>query len=397
MTTPRERARREGVPESQLQYYPDDEQGWDDANESRNNTHLALVRQEPTAEEAAAAAVDNLIKTHVQGGTWLNRKEFPPMQWAIPQLIPEGYSLLVGPPKAGKSWFVASLAMAAAERDGGTALGSIPVPFRPVLYFALEDGDRRLQARCRAITGRKYIPEYFMRVLEVADLRELITIAECMQDKYKGHPLLIIVDTLGKVAPPKLGGETQFSADYKLGSILQRLAKRSPGTSVLAVHHNNKGEHSDFIQAASGTQGVTAACDAILVMSRARGSNDAILSITGRDIEQETEYALESVNGTWTLKGGDFETAESSAGAVRAAQVEAAQVAKYGDRTSAVLDAVATIVAEEGKEYATPKEVAEEAGISNNDASTYLRRLVHSGQLIKHGRGSYRPANKFDT
>lgn len=352
------------------------------------------TRVDITPEEASEQAVERLVHKRVRAGDWLNKQQFPPLQYTVPQILPEGYGLLVGPPKAGKSWFVAGIALAVAEQQSGVALGSINVPFRPVLYFALEDGDRRLQDRCRAIAGRDYIPQYFMRVLDVRDLTELITIAEAMQDRYPKHPMLIIVDTLGKIAPAKSGGQTQFDADYKLGSALQRLAKRVPGTTVLAVHHNNKGDHADFIQAASGTQGVTAACDAILVLSRARGSNEAILEVTGRDLENETAYALVSDKGHWKLKGGDFQTAEDAAGEVRAAQAEAAQTAKYGDRSNAVVEAVTAICSEDGKEYATPKEVAAEAGMSNDDAGKYLRRLEKAGRILKHGRGSYKPLSE---
>lgn len=354
----------------------------------------ANTRVTMTTEEAAEEAVANLVNRSVRGGEWLNKQQFPPLQYAVEPILAEGYGLLVGPPKAGKSWLVASIALAVAEQQGGVALGSINVPFRPVLYFALEDGDRRLQERCRAIAGRDYIPKYFMRVLDVRDLNELILIAEAMQDRYSKHPMLIIVDTLGKIAPSKMGGQTQFDADYKLGSALQRLAKRVPGTTVLAVHHNNKGDHADFIQAASGTQGVTAACDTILVLSRARGSNEAVLDVTGRDIERETSYALVSEGGHWKLKGGDFQSAEDAAGEVRAAQAEAAQTAKYGDRSNAVVEAVTLICSEEGKDFATPKEVAEEAGMSNDDAGKYLRRLEKAGRILRHGRGSYKPLSE---
>jgi hypothetical protein len=86
------------------------------------------------------------LLAELKDGVWLEAQKFPPLAWAVPEIIPEGSVLLVGPPKIGKSWLVLSIALAAAM-DDGMALG-LKIPKRPVLYMALEDGDRRLQARC---------------------------------------------------------------------------------------------------------------------------------------------------------------------------------------------------------------------------------------------------------
>jgi RecA-family ATPase len=66
-------------------------------------------------------------------------------------IICEGVSLLAGPPKVGKSWL--SLALGIAVASGGTAFGRIPVRQGPVLYLALEDTLRRLQARTGKLLG----------------------------------------------------------------------------------------------------------------------------------------------------------------------------------------------------------------------------------------------------
>jgi RecA-family ATPase len=94
----------------------------------------------------------------LRDGAWLDRQEFPPLAYALPGVIPEGSVLLVGPPKIGKSWFVLTVALAAAT--GGRAL-SIAIPRRPVLYLALEDGDRRIQDRCRKLLRGDPIPREF--------------------------------------------------------------------------------------------------------------------------------------------------------------------------------------------------------------------------------------------
>jgi RecA-family ATPase len=86
------------------------------------------------------ADADRLLAT-LRTGAWLDAQVFPPLSYAVPGLIPKGSVLLVGAPQIGKSWLVLGVGLAAAS--GGKALG-LDIPKRPVLYLALEDGDRRL-------------------------------------------------------------------------------------------------------------------------------------------------------------------------------------------------------------------------------------------------------------
>src|SRR5687768_13596808 len=76
-------------------------------------------------------------------GAWLDAQTFPPLEYVVPGMIPEGLTLTVGAPKIGKSWM--KLGMGLAVASGGYAFGHLRVDARPVLYLALEDGDRRMQ------------------------------------------------------------------------------------------------------------------------------------------------------------------------------------------------------------------------------------------------------------
>lgn len=62
-------------------------------------------------------------------------QQFPPTQYIVPEVLPEGLTLLVAAPKIGKPWMVLGLGVACA--DGGDAFGHIKVGQRPVLYLAL--------------------------------------------------------------------------------------------------------------------------------------------------------------------------------------------------------------------------------------------------------------------
>ena len=85
----------------------------------------------------------------LRSGEWLDAQVFAPLRWMVPGLVPEGFTLMVGGPKVGKSWLIYGVALACAS--GGYVLGHLKVEQRPVLYLALEDGDRRLQQRGRVL------------------------------------------------------------------------------------------------------------------------------------------------------------------------------------------------------------------------------------------------------
>ena len=86
-------------------------------------------------------------------------KTFPPLKFIVPELVPEGATLLVSRPKLGKSWLVLNIGIAVAS--GRFTLGSMKPIQGDVLYLALEDGQRsaataadQTDARHSASNGR---------------------------------------------------------------------------------------------------------------------------------------------------------------------------------------------------------------------------------------------------
>lgn len=306
-------------------------------------------------------------------GHWLDRQEFPPLEWSVQGIVPEGLILLVAPPKAGKSWLVAGLGLAC--QSGGVALGKIRVEHRPVLYLALEDGYRRLQSRFRRLLGEGIsIPR--ISLITSAKAPEVIPMMTEFLERNRGRKPLIILDTLGKVRPPRPAGADAYSVDYAIGSQLKAVIDSSPGASMLLVHHSRKAESADFVDSVSGTQGIAGSVDAVLVLNRKRHSDEAILSITGRDVE-EREIALKAEGGVaWRLDGSDLPSAARTAQTRR-------ESASLGERALEVL----SLVNLAGK--ITPLEVAEKLGIENKAAGQYLGRLAKEGRIEKGTRGVY--------
>lgn len=317
--------------------------------------------------------VDSLLKS-LFNGAWLDAQTFPELEEIVPGILVEGFAILVGPPKVGKSWLVGNLGIACAA--GGMALGAIPVKQRPVLYLALEDGPRRLQSRLQLLTEGDPLPPGLDMLCQIEPGMVTATIAEWLVRHECSSPL-VILDTLGKARPQRRAGEDPYLADYKVGGQLKKLVDDTPGSALLVVHHTNKGESGDFVDAVSGTQGIAGSADSVIVLRRQRKSEEATLAITGRDIV-EREIGLRTSEGRWSLDGLDLAAAE------RAVEDRGNDQA-LGDQTLAVLKFVNENTAEVGAKSVAANVV----GVSEHAARTILGRLVDYGQITKTGRGKY--------
>lgn len=310
----------------------------------------------------------------VRNGAWLDAQVFPPLRYHLPGIVPEGFALLVGPPKIGKSWFVLMLGLGVA--CGGRAL-NLQVEQRPVLYLALEDGHRRLQDRCRLLLAGDAIPPAFEYVTAVEPGTAIATIRAWLAAHDES---LVILDTLGKVMPPAHLGESSYQRDYRVGSALKRAVDDHPGASVIVNHHDRKAGSDDFVDRVSGTNGLAGAADTIIVLTRERHEASALLNVTGRDIA-EGEYAItfDGAAGLWMLDGPDLTTA--------AARAVSRKVSEgLGDRSSEVLAFVA-----EHPHGVRAKELQMALGIEEAQASVYLGRLYKSKRLDRPSRGLYTP------
>ena len=91
----------------------------------------------------------NPHKLTVIDGETLMDKRLPPAKFCVESLIPRGLCILGGAPKVGKSWFVLDLCVHIAR---GEPLWEFPVTKGEVLYFCLEDSERRIQERLNIVT-----------------------------------------------------------------------------------------------------------------------------------------------------------------------------------------------------------------------------------------------------
>jgi hypothetical protein len=291
--------------------------------------------------------------------------DFPEPKWAVPGLVAEGLNLLVGSPKLGKSWLCLGLAVAVSS--GGRALGKVPVERGDVLYAALEDTPRRLQNRLRTVLDGASVPADLHITTSLPRGAEMV---EMVGEWLDQHPnaRLVIVDVLRKVTPRSDARSNAYESDYDAMGALKGLADRH-GIAVLAVHHTRKmTDEGDVFNEVSGSTGLTGAADAILIAKRARNTAEAVLHVTGRDVN-EHEYGLSwhAESCTWSLLD------------------EPVALATMGTTRRTILDYITE------HPLATPTEIADATSIKLNTVKSNVRRMVEDDQLDSDGEGRYLP------
>ena len=284
--------------------------------------HRALGLADPQDSERLAA-----FRPHMIRASELQNMEFPPPIAYVDGLVLEGLGILGGKPKLGKSFwaFRAGLAIA----SGGIAFSN---PIRavqqaPVLYLALEDGRARLQDRIDKLFAPGEVWPDALTLTTVwprFDEDGLDLLADAIDtDGYR----VVFIDTLARVRTARKGKDS-YQEDSDAMTLIHDLVRERPGLAVVVIHHNRKDDKpDDYIDALSGTTGITGVVDHIAVLQRTRGEADAVLRFTSRDAaEHDTAFSFNG--GAWTELG-------------TAAEYDISKARKEVLETVALLDAAA--------------------------------------------------------
>jgi phage/plasmid primase-like uncharacterized protein/biotin operon repressor len=314
----------------------------------------------PLVEGKTVGAPAPSRKVRAINGNDLLRMEFPAPRWAVPDILPEGLSLLLGAPKMGKSTLALHLALAIST--GGKAFGSVDVPAGDVLLAALEDSLRRLQGNIIAEVGDAVALSRLTVWTEAPRVGEgLLEEITAWLDGHEGARL-VIVDTLQRVRPPKGRGVDAYETDYNTLARLQTLAT-TRGVAILVLHHTRKASREsrapgDFMEESLGSQAITGAADGVLHWKRQRGSFVGTLSIAGRDVEEKAlAVTWDRDTRTYRLEG-DAETFTQNA------------------THKKIIEAIRAAGGE-----STPAEVAERLGMNRSSVKTCILRLRDRGLL----------------
>lgn len=283
----------------------------------RRNTALRAYQRAKQDEAAKIEGFTSLAANLPAGGVFtaaeLDKMDLPPVQWAVPGLLPAGLSFLVAAPKMGKSWMALDLCLAVAA--GGEWLGR-KVNQGPTLYLDLEDSANRAQARMRTLL------DGFTAAPETCTFRLLAPILgpdlfKILDEWIAANPgaKVVCIDTFQKIKPATGKNETSYSADYRICAPLQSWAQQH-NICVLLIHHTRKGTGSaDIFEGINGSQGLMGSADAVLLLTKGEGrfAEEATLSVTGRDVGMD-QYAARFNKATcrWELLGTVEEQARQS-------------------------------------------------------------------------------------
>lgn len=296
--------------------------------------------------------------------------DYPELQWLVDEMIPEGCQLLIGKPKKGKSWMSLQLAIAVAT---GTEFMGQETRKGRVMYLALEDTKRRikqrLRATCKALgvnyrdAGGQILFGTSEDNIPTADkgLYDMIAQALDADPEIK----LVIVDTLHKARPAPAKNEGIYAYDRRCVDPLTEILNSRPGRSMLIVHHATKNVPEDPYDMASGSMGLTGACDGGLFLA-VNGAGQTVLYINCRDGEGPMELAVKLTDAHWENMGD-------------------ADLAGLSDTRVKIITAMQKYAFAVG-----PKEIAEAIGESAVNVRKRLRAMAASNQVIKEAYGKYK-------
>jgi hypothetical protein len=294
--------------------------------------------------------------------------ELPLVSWVVPDILPEGVTLLAGKVKMGKSWMCLGLCVAVGS--GGVALGTKRVERGEVLYLALEDNHRRLRERLEKLLPDGIVPEGLYMAIEWprADEGGVEKLGAFLDQ----HPdiRLVVIDTLARFKPRANGRRTQYDEERDAVDPLAPIAGKH-NVAIVLVHHLRETESDDPLDMIHGSAGLTGGVDGALVLKRKRGQADAYLHVDGRDIQNPTELALkfDPNAATWAVMGD-------------------AEEYRRSETRRVILKAL-----EEADEPLGPKDVAEMVDLPENTVRQRLYQMSKDGEVKVVARGRYLPHN----
>ena len=201
----------------------------------------------------------------------------------IDGILSSGLAILSGDSKIGKSWMILWFCL---KISHGEPIWGLPTTKTDVIYLALEDKDWRIQQRMQDLTDDP--PENLHFGFSCGKLG-----AE-LEGQIKGileeHPStgLLFIDTLQMVRDNVSSKVNAYAQDYRDLSALKKIAD-DHNMCIFLVHHNRKErDGTNVFNDMTGSTGIAGVADTCMVLRKEdRFGNDAVLSITGRDIEEK--------------------------------------------------------------------------------------------------------------
>lgn len=283
-----------------------------------------------------------------------------PIQWVLPNLIERGTTtLIVGAPKARKTWLAVELAVAVAQ--GRPWLGVdewTPDPGLQTVFVEQEGSLLRLSQRFAHLTDNTAgITIHHGHILQADDPASLAAFA----------PHILQADLL--ILDPYASFHTQDENTVQGTQLVLRglhyLLSINPSLALVVIHHSSK-----MAGGARGSSALFAGVDTMLDVVKEdpeHGDNIEIL-LTGREIQASNVgnrlvFGFDSEAGHYPVEG-------------------VSQV------TLATPEGVLQVIVSGGDSGASREDVLDETGLSSSTVRNHLKRLEEEGRIRREGKGS---------
>jgi len=221
----------------------------------------------------------------------------PQLTWLIPSYVPyPGIVLLIGEPKAGKSFLGLQVAMCIAS---GTPFLGQPVAAASVLYLQLDTSETVWRQRLTDLrsSGAHLHPNLHFVHPDDQPTRVNILSSETRQFLHQAmnecEPKLVVIDVLRELH----SGDEQDSTAMKL--VGDAIASTFQGRTVLLIHHTHKLYEGygapNPMNAARGSSYTSGKADAIWLL------HGTVLTIVSRFHHTEKHALKWESNGLWSF------------------------------------------------------------------------------------------------
>ncbi len=293
-------------------------------------------------------------------------ENIPPVQFVVPGLIPVGLTLIAGKPKSRKSYLCVDLCHAVST---GTEVLGRECNVSDVLYICLEGGRPLLQQRIREVSGDEVSPNFDLRT-EFPPLKDggLELLRDWLSQHRRGA--MVVIDTFAHVRTPTRSGTYSYWQDVDDLRPLSNLAHEF-GAAIVVVHHCKKAATDDPLDEISGSTGLAATPDSLLVLKKDPRDRDTAFLYSRSRNAREMDIAL-----AWSNDDHRFTVVGDADEYRRSGQQQLVMTALQR-------------AARSSEPIMSRRDIADETGIPYDSVGVVLMRLVGSNDIVRRGTGRY--------
>lgn len=278
----------------------------------------------------------------------MNRPLIPHPHW-IQGILASGVNLLVGAPKAKKSFLALEMGLCISSNIPFT--GKYPVNPTSVLYLCLDSDDEDIHERMNDVFN-----------YATWDTDNIYFMYECLPNQWdllikflESHPefKLIIIDTIAWMRASSKNANSYLD-DYHFMSKFKRLYS-GLGVSSLLLHHTRKMEADNFMDETSGSRGITGGAHNILNLTKK--GDISTLKGTGNKLKVDFELNLTFMNGY-----------------------------QYTEVKQTIKQQIVILLSTGPRHY---QDIATQLGRTPNVIAVILKQMVDESILERQGRGIY--------